>query len=122
VSTAPRRECFAVDLTDDPAVIERYRRCHRPGGPPAAVTRSLRDSGIAALDIYLIGNRLFMIIDYSTAYSADAKAAADAKNAEVQAWNALMDELQQALPFPRRDVVSGKWRPLEHIYSLAAQP
>ena len=118
----PRRECFAVDLQDDPAVIERYRRCHRPGGPPAEVTRSLRDAGIAALDIYLIGNRLFMVIDFSAEYSAAAKAAADAANPHVLAWNAVMDELQQELPFPPRDAVSGRWRPLERIYSLAEQP
>jgi hypothetical protein len=30
--------------------------------------------------------------------------------------------LQQELPFARRDAASGKWRPLEHIYSLEDQP
>jgi len=43
-------------------------------------------------------------------------------NPQVQAWNALMDELQQELPLARSDLASGKWRPLEHIYSLADQP
>ena len=58
-----QRRCFALDLKDDAAVIERYKHWHRPGAPPAEVTRSLRAAGIAALDIYLIGNRLFMIMD-----------------------------------------------------------
>jgi len=35
---------------------------------------------------------------------------------------ALMGELQQELPFPRKETSAGKWQPLEHIYSLAAQP
>jgi L-rhamnose mutarotase len=117
-----RRECFAVDLKDHPSHIESYRHWHRPGGPPREVTRSLRAAGIAALDIYLIGNRLFMVIDFASHYSAAAKAAADASNPHVQAWNALMNGLQQELPFPGGDAVSGKWRPMEHIYSLAAQP
>jgi L-rhamnose mutarotase len=117
-----RRECLAVDLRDDPEVIASYRYWHRPGGPPAEVTRSLRDAGIAALDIYLLGNRLFMVVDFTPDYSPGAKAAADAGNPDVQAWNALMDGLQQALPFAGTDPASGKWRPLEHIYSLAEQP
>lgn len=117
-----RRECLAVDLKDHPAVIESYKWWHRPGGPPGEVTDSLRRAGIAALDIYLIGNRLFMIIDFTPEYSAQAKAAADANNPAVQAWNSLMNELQQELPFAPVDPASGKWRPMEHIYSLAAQP
>jgi L-rhamnose mutarotase len=117
-----RRECLAVDLRSDPDAIESYKQWHRPGGPPVEVTRSLRAAGIAALDIYLVGNRLFMIIEFTPDYSAAAKAAADANNPEVRAWNALMDGLQQELPFARSDAASGKWCPLEHIYSLAAQP
>lgn len=119
-----RRRCFAVDLRDDPEAIAIYKRFHAPGGPPAAVTRSLRDAGIAVLEIYLIGNRLFMIMDVEPHYSADAKARADATNPDVQAWNALMDTLQQSLPFAPVDggASAGKWQPMECIYTLAAQP
>jgi len=116
-----QRTCFAVDLKDDPQVIESYKRWHAPGGPPAGVTRSLRDAGIAVLEIYLIGNRLFMIMEVEPHYSADAKARADATNEDVQRWNALMDTLQQSLPFAS-DVSAGKWRQMECIYTLAAQP
>ena len=117
-----RRMCFAVDLRDDPEVIASYKRWHAPGGPPAGVTRSLREAGIAVLEIYLIGNRLFMIMDVEPGYSAAAKARADASNADVQAWNELMDTLQQALPFAKPGVNAGKWQQMECIYTLAAQP
>ena len=117
-----RRMCFAVDLRDDPEAIASYKRWHAPGGPPADVTRSLRDAGIAALEIYLIGHRLFMIMDVEPGYSAEAKARADANNADVQAWNRLMDTLQQALPFAQPGVNAGKWQQMECIYTLAAQP
>ena len=117
-----QRRCFALDLKDDAAAIERYKHWHRPGGPPAEVTRSLRDAGIAALDIYLIGNRLFMIMDSDPAAPSSGKSADDSANPHVQAWEALMRELQQELPFPKKETTAGKWQPLEHIYSLAAQP
>jgi L-rhamnose mutarotase len=113
--TARSRRCFALDLKDDAAAIASYKHWHRPGGPPAEVTRSLREAGILALDIYLIGNRLFMIMD-------SAKSTEVSDNPHVQAWEALMSELQQELPFPKKDAGAGKWQLLEHIYSLAAQP
>jgi L-rhamnose mutarotase len=114
--------CFAVDLKEDKDTIERYRKLHMPGGPPAAVTRSLRDAGIELLEIYLIGNRLFMIMEVDGHYSADEKARLDARIPEVQTWNALMETLQQELPFANSDAASGKWQRMEHIYSLSAQP
>jgi L-rhamnose mutarotase len=120
--TSLQRSCFALDLKDDAAAIESYKHWHRPGGPPAEVTRALRDAGIAALDIYLIGNRLFMIMDCDPCLPSSAKSMVDSDNPQVQAWEALMGELQQELPFPKTESRAGKWQLLEHIYSLAAQP
>ena len=122
IRTPLQRRCFALDLKDDAAAIESYKHWHRPGGPPPEVTRSLRDAGIAALDIYLIGNRLFMIMDSDAAAPASGQSTDDSDNPHVQAWEALMAELQQELPFPNKETSAGKWQPLEHIYSLAAQP
>jgi len=117
-----QRSCFALDLKDDAAVIDRYKRWHRPGGPPAEVTRSLRDAGIVALDIYLIGNRLFMVMDSDPSRASGAKSTDEGDNPHVLAWEALMSELQQELPFPKKESSAGKWQLLEHIYSLAEQP
>jgi L-rhamnose mutarotase len=119
---ALQRQCFALDLKDDPAAIESYKRWHRPGGPPVEMTRSLRDAGIVALDIYLIGNRLFMVMDSDAGSVAGSKSTDDSENPHVQAWEALMGTMQQELPFPRHDSGAGKWQRMEHIYSLAEQP
>ena len=120
--TSVQRRCFALDLKNNSAAIENYKHWHRPGGPPAEVTHSLRDAGIVALDIYLIGNRLFMIMDSDPAALSSAKSTDDSDNPHVQAWEALMSELQQDLPFPKKESSAGKWQLLEHIYSLAEQP
>lgn len=113
------RLCFALDLKDDPALIEEYRRYHAPGGPPAAVTDALKASGIESLEIFLCGNRLFMVLEANASFSPQAKAQADAANADVQRWEALMWRFQQPLPW---SAPGQKWVPAEKIYDLSEQP
>jgi L-rhamnose mutarotase len=114
-----KRLCFALDLKDDPAAIAEYKRWHAPGGPPAAVTRSLRESGIDSLEIYLCGNRLFMIMEPGPGFSPAAKAQSDARDPEVQRWEELMWRFQQALPWSEP---GQKWVSAAKIYDLADQP
>jgi L-rhamnose mutarotase len=90
-----RRLCFALDLRDDPEAIAAYKVWHAPGGPPAAVNASIRAAGIQALEIYLTGDRLFMIMEVDGTFSAQAKAASDAADPEVQAWETLMWSFQK---------------------------
>ncbi len=113
------RMCFALDLKNDAALIEEYRRFHAPGGPPAAVTHALRGSGIEVLEIYLCGNRLFMILEGAPGFSLQAKSQADATNPDVQRWEQLMWQFQEPLPWA---APGQKWVPAEKIYDLAQQP
>ena len=114
-----RRLCYAIDLKDDPALIARYRQWHAPGGPPPAINASIRAAGIEALEIFLTGNRLFMIMEVGDAFSAPAKAAADAADPLVQDWETLMWSFQQGLPW---SAPGEKWVPCERIYALSEQP
>jgi len=113
-----RRLCFALDLKNDPALIAAYKAWHAPGKPPAAVTRAIRAAGISALQIHLTGNRLFMIMEVTPGFSLEAKAASDAADVDVQAWEKLMWTFQQALPFA---APGQKWVPAELIYDLDEQ-
>ena len=117
-----RRQCFTVDLRNDPAAIERYTYLHRPSGPPAAVSRVLRECGIEVMEIYVVATHLFMIMETNEHYSPELRARIDANTPEVQAWASLMDTMQVALPIPANDPGAGNWRRLECIYRLADQP
>lgn len=113
-----RRFCFALDLRENPELIERYKWWHRPGGPPAAVTRSLLAADIRELEIWLCGSRLFMLLEAGPGYDPAAKAARDAQDPDVRAWEQLMWEFQQPLPW----AASGtKWLAAERIYALSEQ-
>lgn len=107
------RHCFALDLINDAELISAYRKHHKKVWPE--IVDSIRDSGIVALDIYVVDNRLFMIMDVSEDFSFEAKDVADLNNPKVQKWERLMWKYQQALP---RSKPNEKWRKMEHIFQL----
>jgi len=109
------RHCFALDLKDDPKLIDAYKKYHRPEGVWPEVIKSINQAGITALDIYLVGNRLFMIMDVDDGFSFDEKQAADLSNPKVVSWEALMGQFQQKLPWATGDE---KWMLMENIFTL----
>jgi L-rhamnose mutarotase len=113
------RHVLVLDLQDDPDAIAAYRHWHRPGGPPAAVTRAIRGDGIASLEIWHVGDRLVMLMETTPDFDPAAKAVRDAVDPEIQAWETLMDRFQRRLPFAAE---GQKWVAAEQIYTLADQP
>ncbi|QJW88702.1 L-rhamnose mutarotase [Spirosoma taeanense] len=107
------RYCFALDLKDDPALIAEYERYHERIRPE--IETSIREAGITEMEIYRIGNRLFMIMETDVSFSFEAKAAADAANPKVQEWEALMWQYQQALPMAKP---GEKWVLMKQIFRL----
>jgi L-rhamnose mutarotase len=108
-----KRYGLALDLKDDPALIEAYEAHHRAVWPE--ILASIRDSGITGMEIYRTGNRMFMIMETEDGFSFEAKAAADAANPRVQEWEELMWTYQQALPGAKP---GEKWRLMERIFDL----
>jgi L-rhamnose mutarotase len=108
-----KRYCLALDLKEDPQLIEEYVAHHRNVAP--VILKSITDSGIQKMDIYRAGNRLFMIIEASEGFSFDEKAKRDAENPDVQVWENLTWKYQQALPFAKP---GEKWVLMEQIFEL----
>ncbi|MFM2146772.1 MAG: hypothetical protein RL732_1608 [Bacteroidota bacterium] len=107
------RYCLALDLKDDPALIEEYEQYHQQVWPE--IIQSIRGAGIKELDLYRTGNRLFMIMETEPGFSFEKKAALDAANLKVQEWETLMWNYQQALPLARP---GEKWILMTKIFSL----
>lgn len=108
-----KRFSLALDLKDDPQLIVEYEAYHRAVWP--GILKSIRDSGIRNMEIYRTGNRLFMIMETEDDFNPAAKAAADAGNPEVQRWEELMWQYQQAVPSAKP---GEKWVPMDLIFSL----
>ena len=91
-----KRYCLALDLVNDAQMIEQYEKYHET--PRPEILKSIHDSGITLMEIYRIGNRLFMIMETDDTFSFEKKAAMDNANPEVQEWEQLMWKYQQAVP------------------------
>jgi L-rhamnose mutarotase len=105
---------FALDLRNDPVLIQEYERWHEANSIWPAVTGSLRDSGVQELELYRCGNRLVQVLEASQdhAYATGRTAAADAN---MLAWEELMWRYQQALPFAQK---GEKWVRMHRLFSL----
>lgn len=108
-----RRYCLTLDLKDDPKLIAEYKRYHEKIW--SEITRSIRDAGIEDMEIYLLGARMFMIMEVNESFSFEAKAQADQANPKVQEWEKLMWKFQQALPQAKP---GEKWLRMERIFKL----
>ena len=108
-----RRFCLTLDLKDDPQLIAEYKRYHEKIWPE--ITRSIKESGIEDMEIYLLGTRMFMIIEASESFSFEAKAKADRLDPKVCEWENLMGTFQQSLPQARP---GEKWLLMERVFKL----
>src|SRR2546422_1519638 len=108
-----RRYCLTLDLKDDPQLIREYKKYHERIWPE--ISSSLKESGIEDAEIYLLGTRMFMILEVNDSFSFEAKARADAANPKVREWEELMWKFQHALP---RAKPGEKWLLMEKIYKL----
>jgi L-rhamnose mutarotase len=110
------RYVFTVDLIDDPVAIASYRTHHERVWPE--VVESLRQSGIVALDIYLLHRRAVMIVETDGRDPRRCFAAHRASSARVMEWEALMKALQQPPPGSQPDEW---WVQMEPVFSLPAE-
>ena len=111
-----RRYCLTLDLKDDPKLIAEYKRYHERIWPEIA--KSIRDSGIVDLEIYLHGTRMFMIMEVDESFSFEAKSRADHANPKVREWEELMWKFQKPLPGAKP---GEKWLLMDRIFSLKEQ-
>jgi len=112
-----RRLCYSCDLKEDDALIEQYKAYHAPGQGWPEIEASIREAGIVDMEIYLVGNRMFMIMEVDETFDPVRKAAMDADNPKVQEWEKLMWGFQQALPWAK---AGEKWMALEKVCLLGA--
>lgn len=108
------RHCFALDLKNDPVLIEEYLEHHRHVWPE--VIASFHEAGVLAVELYRVGTRLVMLFETDESFSLERKAEIDSQP-RIQQWEQLMSKYQQPLP----EAGPGqKWVPMERIFDFHA--
>lgn len=108
-----KRYCLTLDLKDNLELIAEYKRYHEKIWPE--ITNSIKSAGIEDLEIYLLGTRMFMVMEVNDQFSFEAKAKADRQNPRVREWEELMWKFQEPLPEAKPDE---KWLLMEKIFKL----
>lgn len=105
------RYCLALDLINDPALIQQYVAHHHAVWPE--VLQSHREAGVLRLEIYRTGDRLLMVMEVDEDFSFERKAALDAANPRVGEWEQLMARFQKPLSNAR---LGEKWVLMECVH------
>lgn len=112
-----RRYCQALDLVDDPQRIAEYQQHHQRIWPEVA--SHLRQHGILEMEIYRLGNRLFMVMETTDDFNEEQFTRHSAEDEKIGQWEALMWTYQRPTPWTP---TGEKWVELQRIFALSQQP
>ena len=108
-----KRFVRALDLKDDPGVIDAYVAHHARVWPE--VEQSLRRIGIERMDIYRLGRRLVMVMETVDGFDGETAFATHLANPKCREWEDLMKTFQQRVPgAPAREW----WTEMIQVYHL----
>ena len=110
-----KRYCKCLELENDPALLEEYRKLHAMGAAWPEITAGMKEVGIIDMEIYISGTILFMIMDTRADFDheqAMAKLATLPRQAE---WEALVSKYQKTSSDAS---AKEKWRLVERIYKM----
>lgn len=109
------RTCLALDLKNDPDLIAQYEQHHERQHAWPEIMAGIREGGVLDMQIYRIGNHLFMIVE-----TPDGLPVAEAfqrigelpRQAE---WARFIGQFQQRLP----EALPGEhWAEMKPVFLL----
>ncbi|MDD4921602.1 MAG: L-rhamnose mutarotase [Bacteroidales bacterium] len=110
-----KRYCQTLDLKNDPALIAEYTKRHRQGEAWPEIIAGIREVGILEMDLYIIGTRLFMIVETPLDFEWDAAMAKLGTLDRQAEWEDYMSIFQVAKPGASS---SEKWQLMDRYFHL----
>jgi L-rhamnose mutarotase len=110
-----KRYCQTLDLKDDPALIAEYIKRHSEAEAWPEIRSGIRKVGILEMELYILGTRLFMIVETPLDFEwepAMAKLASLPRQAE---WEDYMAIFQVAKPGASS---AEKWQLTDRFFHL----
>lgn len=110
-----KRYCQTLDLKNDPALIAEYVKRHQQGEIWPEIVAGIREVGILDMDLYILGTRLFMIVETALDFEWDT-AMTKLGTLERQAeWEEYMSIFQQSIPGASS---AEKWQLMDRYFHL----
>ena len=113
--TSYKRYCKTLALEDDPQLIKDYKKVHAQGNTWPEITQGMIEVGILDMEIYIMGNRLFMIMDTLPEFDHERDMAELASKPRQSEWEAFVSRFQKTTSEATADE---KWQLMERIYTL----
>jgi L-rhamnose mutarotase len=110
-----KRFCKTLTLEDDPQLIKEYKEAHSAGKAWPEITRGMIEVGILDMEIYIVGTRLFMIMDTVPEFDHEKAMAELATKPRQSEWEAHMSRFQKTSADASAEE---KWQLMERIYKL----
>ena len=105
---------LALNLKDDPELIEKYREYHRHPWPEPL--QGLREVGIVDMKIFLLGRRMFMYMAAEDGFDpARDFARYVEQNPKAAEWDELMSTFQEKVEEAGEDEW---WASMEMVFDL----
>jgi len=110
-----KRYCQTLDLKDDPELIRCYRHYHSPEGCWPEILDGIRSVGILEMEIYILGSRLFMIVETPLDFDWDAAMARLATLPRQAEWEDFVAAFQRCA---EGATSNEKWQMMERMFYL----
>ena len=108
-----KRYCQTLDLRDNPELIRKYREAHDPEHSWKEIRDGIREVGILEMELYILGSRLFMIVETPLDFDWDTAMARLATLPRQEEWEAYVAQFQGC---PADAPSSAKWQLMEKIF------
>ena len=113
--TPVKRYCQTMDLRDNPELIRKYKEAHDPDHFWDEIKAGIRQVGILEMEIYILGTRLFMIVETPLDFDWDKAMLQLATLPRQAEWEACVAQFQQCNENATSDE---KWRLMERMFYL----
>ena len=104
-----------LELTNNPELIKEYRKWHSEEHHWKEIRDGIRAVGILEMEIYILGNKLVMIVDTPVDFDWDSAFARLATMPRQAEWEAFVAAFQGCAANARGDE---KWQMAERMFYL----
>ena len=110
-----KRYCQTLELKNDPQMIAKYVEAHSRYKAWPEIREGIRAVGILEMEIYILGNRLFMIVETPLDFDWDTAMARLATWPRQAEWEDYVAMFQDCEPGSTSDQ---KWQLMERMFYL----